>query len=57
VLRIGAGDATTHDVLEQLVAGLLERRGLRGARISPRSSVISIWFGHELGLMVYVPEI
>jgi hypothetical protein len=56
VLGVGTNDAATHDVLEQFVAGLLERRGLRGARISSRSCV-SIGFGHESGLMVNVREI
>src|SRR5215207_9365754 len=41
VRRLGANDAAPHNVLEHLVAGLLERRGHR-ARTSTK-----LLFGHE----------
>jgi hypothetical protein len=42
VLRLGANDAATHDVLKQLIAGLFEYRGLRN--FSPTTRLL---FGHE----------
>src|SRR4029453_1685090 len=42
VLRLGADDAATHDMLEQLIAGLLEHCGLRNLSATTR-----LLFVHE----------
>ena len=48
VFCVGAHNATPHDVLEQLVAGLLEWRRLHGSCISS-CPCISLRLGHEIG--------
>ena len=47
VLGICTDDAATHDVLEQLVAGLFERRRLHGSCV-PTCSCISLRLGHVI---------
>jgi hypothetical protein len=51
MLGIGANDATAHDVLKQLVAGLLKWRGFHGSCV-PSCSYASLRLGHEFGLEV-----
>jgi hypothetical protein len=45
VLGSRTDDTATHDVLEELVAGLLEGQGLGGAGV-PTGPGISLLFGH-----------
>jgi hypothetical protein len=42
MLRLRSDDTAPHDVLEQLIAGLLENRGLRNLSATTR-----LLFGHE----------
>jgi hypothetical protein len=56
VLGLCTDDAATHDVLKELVAGLLERRRLCGAGISA-SPGTSLLFGHVVSNRVEVQQI
>ena len=55
VFRLRSDDATPHDMLEELVAGLLKWRGLDWGRVS--ATGISLLFGHVVGDRVVVQQI